>query len=202
VIWKNITVLFGCSVLMGGVGLAFWYQDREYSQPVAEHDGFVRPPLGARIFLHFLNPDCPCSRFNTEHIRDLRRTLTAGHGQVVRFVAVLQGDRPPGKLLEAFGQLHLPVETVVDASGELGRAVGVHSTPQAVIVDSGGRLYFRGNYNASRYCTLPNSQFARIAIQALLSGLPLPNLPLTATTPYGCPLPRKKKIKNEVFPSI
>jgi len=183
---------------------------------VVEPDGFVRPAFGTRIqlagippraagevlVLHFLNPDCPCSRFNVEHIRALQRQLTVKQGQVLRFVAVLQGDRTPGQLLQAFQDLRLPMEAVVDVSGEVGRAVGIFSTPQAAVVDSDHRLYFRGNYNSSRYCTLSDTQFVRIAIEALLSGLSLPALPKVATTPYGCPLPRKNKTKNESLASI
>jgi len=42
---------------------------------------------------------------------------------------------------------------LVDADGSLAKMVGVYSSPQAVIVDTRGALYYRGNDNLARYCT-------------------------------------------------
>lgn len=139
---------------------------------------------GKPLFLHFFNPRCPCSRFNLDHVRD----LTKRYGGRVRFVAVVQSGDPLHTAVDP-RTLGLPMEMVSDKDGAIAHACGVYSTPQAVLLDSAGRLYYRGNYNNSRYCTVAASQYARIALDALLSGSPPPHLPVSATTAYGCPLP-------------
>jgi len=71
----------------------------------------------------------------------------------------------------------------------LAATCGVYSTPQAAILDGGGKLYFRGNYNRNRYCSDEKTGFARQALDGLLSG----NYSLTfsplALKAYGCQLP-------------
>src|SRR5262249_46492721 len=42
---------------------------------------------------------------------------------------------------------------------------GVYSTPQAVLLDAKSHIVFRGNYNVSRYCTDPRTEFVRIALE-------------------------------------
>ncbi len=189
---KTLTVLFSCALLLGIAAAAFWYQDWQYSRPTPRPAALVQPavgsvplalaaletgPGGRPLFLHFFNPGCPCSRFNLDHVRD----LTAKYRGRVRFVAVVPGGDA--------NSLGLPMETVADKDGAIARACGVYSTPQAVLLDSAGRLYYRGNYNSSRYCTASGSQYARIALESLLAGSPPPHLPPAATIAYGCPLP-------------
>ncbi len=71
---------------------------------------------------------------------------------------------------------------------------------QAALIDPDGRLYFRGNYNKSRYCTLKNSNFARMAIDSLLAGAPAPGLGELATKSYGCELPEPERYS--AFPAF
>jgi hypothetical protein len=78
---------------------------------------------------------------------------------------------------------------VADAGGERAAQLGVYSTPQAVLLTGDGRIYFRGNYNSSRYCIDRRSEFMRIAIEALLEGAPQAPVPSEAAIAYGCPLP-------------
>lgn len=141
-------------------------------------------------FLHFFNPACPCSRFNLDHLR----SLIQSHQAQVRFIAVLQGDQP--NLREAFGKLGLNMESVIDLNGAIARAAGVYATPQAVLINRQGQLYYRGNYNSSRYCTTKETEFARIAIESLRDGKPHQPIPLEARTAYGCPLPKKQVQKT------
>lgn len=92
---------------------------------------------------------------------------------------------------QAFEKLNLGIESVVDETGSIGQEAGVYSTPQAVLVDVEGRLYFRGNYNVSRYCAVRETEFARIALESMLAGKPAQPLTAAAATAYGCP--RKNK---------
>ena len=79
---------------------------------------------------------------------------------------------------------------IPDPGGHRAARLGVYSTPQAVVIGADGRLFFRGNYNTTRYCVDSRTEFARIAIEALLAGIPLPDLPPQARVAYGCPLRR------------
>ncbi len=115
------------------------------------------PP--AALLLHFFNPGCPCSRFNLDHIRELTRT----YGERVNIVAVLEEDSTD-TLIDGFRRTGLPIQAVVDSNRTLATAVGVYSTPQAVILDTRGTLIYRGNYNSSRYCVDRRTEYARIAL--------------------------------------
>jgi hypothetical protein len=199
VLRRSIVVLFSTSLFLGAIVAAFWFQDWRYSLPTPKPPGLIQPPLGATlalagaglaagsrpVLLHFFNPACPCSNFNVDHIR----SLLARYGRRVRFLAVLQGEGDAASLQRAFDKLGLGMESVLDARGEIARLTGVYSTPQAVILDSQGRLYYRGNYNLARYCTSPETEFARLALESLVAGLPAPPLTLAASTVYGCPRP-------------
>lgn len=195
--------LLVCSGLLGGAGAAFWYQDWQYSLPTPRPSGLRQPAIGTiprqlaaltlaqhghPLFLHFYNPGCPCSRFNLDQIR----ALTAKYGSRVQFVAVVQGDSPWNKPMDPHS-LGLPMKTVIDQGGAIAHACGVYSTPQGVLLDVKGQLYYRGNYNSSRYCTESATQYARIALDSLLAGNPPPKLPASATVSYGCPLPSNIK---------
>ncbi len=165
------------------------------------------------LLLHFFNPDCPCSRFNAAHIRALRLRF----GNQVRFAAIAQMSSvatvPPAQLAESATtsatRLFGPgIETLVDDHGEIAAACGVYSTPQAAILapapsppatveapvppgdsTTGRTLLFRGNYNTSRYCADPQTEFVRLALTALVNHSPLPPASREAMTAYGCELP-------------
>jgi hypothetical protein len=179
-------------------GWIFWLEDWRYSLPTPRPAGLIQPPFGSvpalsRIvdargerptLVHVFNPECPCSRFNVEHVR----ALAAEYGDRVQVVALLQGD-DRDRALERFESLRIPAEPIVDVDGSLAADVGVYSTPQAVILAADGSLYYRGNYNRARYCDDRRTEFARIALDALLAGDALPPLPPEATNAYGCALP-------------
>jgi hypothetical protein len=183
-------------LLLCGVALTFWYQQLRYERPtpVPPHYRSVsggaevplRKYLGSDqrkpVLLHFFNPDCPCSRFNMCHVKE----LIADYGRQVDFVVVLMNERyaTAGQVAEKF-DLQVPVIV----SPELASACGVYSTPQAALLTSAYRLYYRGNYNTNRYCTDPKTEFARHAILDLLKHQPIVTADARATTAYGCSLP-------------
>lgn len=81
----------------------------------------------------------------------------------------------------------LQVPVLFDTS--LATTCGVYSTPQAVIIDTSHSLYYRGNYNKSRYCTDPKSNYAEIALNALLNRQDTVRFDAYALKAYGCQLP-------------
>jgi hypothetical protein len=189
-----------CAALFAGIVALFWLQDLQFSRPTPVPAGWVDVAAGtpivlpARIadlrraagdrpvLLHFFNPSCPCSRFNLDHVRALEKA----YGDRVTFVAVLAQDTP-ATLVTAYARLGVSMPYYVD-DGRLAAAVGAYSTPQAVILDTQARLIYRGNYNVTRYCRDRDTEFARIALDHLLTGQPRQALPAAATTAYGCPL--------------
>jgi hypothetical protein len=178
---------------------AFWYQDWKYSLPTPRPEGLEQPALGTRVDLqsvfgrrydgrpvaaHVVDPDCPCSRFNRDHLRALVRRF----GRDVTFVALVQGSDDADALRRSFARWNLAIDVVADPGGDRAKRLGAYSTPQAVVIGADRRLYYRGNDNTARYCVDKRTEFARIAIESLLAGAPLPSMPTDATVAYGCPL--------------
>ena len=203
-LWRLLTACSLVLFLLGFVGYTLWEQDGKWGLPTPRPHQLKQPPVGARLtlpdtvlaqwspgserplFLHFFNPDCPCSRFNQDHVRDLIR---AHRGQLT-IVAVIEPEGStvsPRAVANAERELGVPV--LLDADGSLAKQVGVYSSPQAVIVKDTGALYYRGNYNLARYCTDTRTEFARLAIEHLLAGAPGYDAPAQARIAYGCPLP-------------
>jgi hypothetical protein len=188
--------------VLAGIGATFWYQDGRYSLPTPRPRGLHQPEPGEPIrltgelaairrpgrplLIHFANPECPCTEFNLDHVR----ALQAKFGTRVDFVTALQTSASSEKARAQFAKMHLAMPVVIDRHGALGAALGVYSTPQAAILDAQGTLYFRGNYNRSRYCEDPTSEFARIALGALVQREALPVMPAAAAIAYGCPFPK------------
>ena len=182
------------------VGVLYWRMEWRYSLPTpiparyhaVERGASIRLPSCAvalqqddkPLFLHFFNPDCPCSRFNMPQFR----ALVQQYGDRVSFAIVVMSAKTftAAQLQEKF---NLPRIIPVVQDSALAAACGVYSTPQAVLIDRDNRLYFRGNYNRSRYCSDEKTGFARQALDGLLTG----NYSLTfsplALKAYGCQLP-------------
>lgn len=195
-IWRSAAVLAIAVGALITMGVVFWEQDLQYSLPTerpadlrqAAHGSqlalpsaltsTVRLETGKPLLLHFYNPECPCSRFNRDHVDMLRRRF-AGDVQFVEIVEAAPREAAPSD--DA-----LPY--VVDDGGAMAALFGVYSTPQAVLLDGERRLVYRGNFNTTRYCTTPQTQFVRLAIEALL-GRGAPVLDPRAEIAYGCPLP-------------
>lgn len=183
-------------VLSGGIMAMFWYNEWVYSlpTPVPAHYKPVNPgdhitvPATVKyagnkpLFLHFFNPQCPCSKFNVPHFASLAKQ----YGNDANFAIVLLSDKKydTAAIQEKFG---LVIPVIADSA--VAAACGVYSTPQAVIIDTAGKLYYRGNYNKSRYCADKKTAYARIALEGLLHknyNIPYEQFALKA---YGCRLP-------------
>lgn len=191
------------AALVALIARAFWVTDWQYSLPTPRPEGLVQIPVGSRpplpsviaalrrqdrpLAINFANPKCPCTEFNLEQVRQLQQRF----GGKVDFVTVLESRSDSAGAEKEFRSMHLRMPVVYDREGDVSAALGVYGTPQAAILDSRGRLYFRGNYNQSRYCTEESSEYVRLALIALAEGRALPALPAEATIAYGCPLPRR-----------
>ncbi len=192
---KQTIVMTWLLALFFIIGILFWYNALVYSFPTPIPDNYKPVPLGQVInihlkggnnskplLLHFFNPDCPCSRFNISNFKRLH----ALYGSKLTFVIVVLSPKPY-TIKDIQKKFNLDIPVFFDQS--IATSCGVYSTPQVAILDSDYKLYYRGNYNRSRYCTDEKTSFVRIAIEGLLSRkFHLKFNPL-ALRAYGCQLP-------------
>jgi hypothetical protein len=194
------TILIGClSLSFLGIISLFWYNEWVFSLPTSVPEHYKSVDRGSAIdpggqfrsdgkplFLHFFNPDCPCSRFNITHFKSLVRQ----YGKEVDFgIVVLTARNYTATQIQDKFDIAIPVSF----DSTLAARCGVYSTPQAVILTSDHRLYFRGNYNKSRYCTEVSSNYAQIALEGILHKDTTLIFNTYALTAYGCRLPECKK---------
>jgi len=187
-------------LLFAAIGALFWYNELVYHLPTPIPENYkpvnngaviklseaLNKDHGKPLFLHFFNPDCPCSRFNIAHFK----LLTKQYSRQVNFVVVVMNNKTyTAKAIQDKFDLNIPV--LFDTS--LARACGVYSTPQAVLLDTRHQLYYKGNYNQSRYCTDEKTSYAKIAIAGLLRDHARLDFSPLALRAYGCSLPDCKK---------
>src|SRR6478736_1902147 len=128
-------------VCITGIAVIFWRQELKYQLPTPVPTDYIPVKVSARVllpdsfeknnsyFLHFYNPDCPCSRFNARHLKSLIRS----YKDSVRIVVVVSTETDKPKAQKELGQDLL---IWVDGKGELAKSCGVYSTPQAAIIDA------------------------------------------------------------------
>ncbi|WP_316815336.1 TlpA family protein disulfide reductase [Pedobacter nyackensis] len=193
---KKAFVFFWLILLFSAIGYLFWYNDIIYQLPtpipknyksveigsLIASNGTLDNKHGKPIFLHFFNPDCPCSRFNMKHFK----SLVKEYGDRIDFrVVVLSPKSFTSETIQSKFDLQIPI--LFDET--LATACGVYSTPQAVLLDQEQHLYYRGNYNTTRYCTDEKTSFAKIALNGLLKKQTDLVFSEAALKSYGCTLP-------------
>ena len=191
---KSIIVIW-LTIIFSGIAYLFWHNEFVYSLPTPVPKNYKMVNCGDKIvipqiaqlknnsplFLHFFNPDCPCSRFNMAHFK----SLVKKYGKEVTFaIVVISHKNFTAEEIQNKFDLEIPV--YFDSS--IAAACGVYSTPQAVIIDSNKKLFYRGNYNKARYCTDGRSNYAQQAIDSLLNNRPV-FFNQYALRAYGCTLP-------------
>jgi len=196
---KKTIVIVWLLLLLFIAGGLFWYNDWVFSLPTPVPPNYkaVEPgeiikidltvkDINKPVFLHFFNPDCPCSKFNISNFEH----IYAKYNKRLNFVIVVMSSKTfTVKDIQDKFDLSLPV--LFDPA--IAISCGVYSTPQVVLLDAGHKLYYRGNYNRERYCTDEKTNYAKAAIDGLLAHnthLVFGNLALTA---YGCRLPNCTK---------
>jgi hypothetical protein len=196
---KNLLIYLSIFVCFIGIIGIFWYQEWQYSLPTPKPKNYQSVPLGKKItwqelpnngkpiHLHFYNPLCPCSQFNLEHLQ----SLIQKYQEKINFVAVLQVEEHE-KGIDFFRKQKLSIPFIIDIGGKLADSCGVYSTPQAVILDKNKQIYFKGNYNLSRYCTNKETEFARIALENIIQNKKLPQFLNISIESYGCTLPSEE----------
>ncbi|MCD0465298.1 peroxiredoxin [Flavobacterium sp. ENC] len=197
---KKILLSLWFSLLLFAILFLFWQNEFKYSLPTPIPQNYHKVAMGSRIdlgkcwamnnkpvFIHFFNPDCPCSRFNIAHVSGLIKK----YGDRINFkIVVLNPDKnfTIDEIQKKFGAA---VPVYFDTA--MAKKCGVFSTPQAVIIDPSQHLYYRGNYNKTRYCTNADSNYAQMAIDSLLEQTKTPSFDALALRAYGCSLPKCTK---------
>jgi hypothetical protein len=186
--------------IFGGIAAIFWYQEVRYLLPtpvpknyrvvlpneIVQFDSALIPQQNVRPkLLHFFSPECPCSRFNLKHFLSLRRR----YNNNVDFYVVIANRKDVTKAQYMVGK---EVTIVVDDKEKLAKACGVYSTPQAALIEGNNQLYFRGNYNRSRYCIDKNSNFVQMALDSMIALKTAPHFIELATQSYGCSISREQ----------
>ncbi len=198
---KHISLFFWLLFLFTGIAGLFWYNELKFNLPTPLPAQYHRVNTGTYIdlnsrvqgyenkpvFLHFFNPACPCSRFNMPHFK----ALAQQYGDRLSFAVVVINGKNKYTTTEIQQKFNLKIPVYFDTS--IATLSGVYSTPQAVLLDAHHNLYYRGNYNKSRYCTDKQTNYAQIAINAFLNNEPSPVNSAFALTAYGCELPICKK---------
>lgn len=203
---RKVLVAVLLTALFCGVVAIFWFQEIQYQLPtpvpsnyqvvlpnaIIKFDSALLPQEHERPkFLHFFNPNCPCSRFNLPHFNALTKT----YNQRVDFYVVVEAEH---QIEAAKKKIGADVIIVLDKDQALAKACGVYSTPQAALIQSNNKLYFRGNFNKSRYCTDPNSNFAQMAMDSLLQHKPAPYFSELAVQSYGCQIPANETAQIKI----
>nr|WP_317172528.1 hypothetical protein [Pedobacter foliorum] len=118
------------------------------------------------------------------------KSLVKEYGDLINFkVVVLSPKSFTSEDIQNKFDLQIPI--LFDNT--LASACGVYSTPQAVLLDQTQHLYYRGNYNTTRYCTDEKTSFAKIALSGLLKKQTNLVFSEAALKSYGCTLPDCKQ---------
>jgi len=192
---RKILVCSLLGIILSVIIAFFWLQELRYNLPtplpakyqVVYTGESIRAPADLKtdpskpVFLHFFNPDCPCSKFNIKHFKELQKKYESK----MDFVIVVISDKifTSEQIQKRFDT---PVAISFDTS--IARACGVYSTPQAALIDRNNHLYYRGNYNKSRYCTDKKTNYAELAIEGLLHNNRQLVFSPEALEAYGCEL--------------
>jgi hypothetical protein len=196
---KKLLVGLWMLLLCAAISVLFWQNEFKYSLPTPVPKDYHKIAMGSKIdlrccvtdsrpiFIHFFNPDCPCSRFNIPHVTGLIKK----YGDRINFKIVVLNKEKSFTIDEIQKKFDTKIPVYFDQ--DIATSCGVFSTPQAVLIDSSRKLYYRGNYNKTRYCTNADSNYAQMAIDSLLKQTKTPSFDALALRAYGCSLPKCTK---------
>lgn len=197
---KKLLLTLWLVILFGAISVLFWRNEYKYSLPTPVPENHKEVAIGEQIdfgksikfenkpvFIHFFNPDCPCSRFNVPHVSN----LIEKYGKEIDFKIVVLNTEKDFTVDDIQNKFDSKVPVFFDES--IAKTCGVFSTPQAVLIDATQHLYYRGNYNKTRYCTNADSNYAQMAIDSLIGKNNKPAFDALALRAYGCSLPKCTK---------
>ncbi|MDH5602350.1 MAG: hypothetical protein OEY51_00325 [Cyclobacteriaceae bacterium] len=206
---RRVLLLSGIlGVIFSAIFYLFWTNEIQYLAPTKRPENYVQVNISDSTtlkgilgnkddrptYIHYYNPYCPCSKFNYGYYSEIAGKY---RDRFNMYLVIREMDEDViDKIRESVTG---NTTVIIDKNGEIARQTGVYSTPQAVLLNTDYTLYYRGNYNRSKYCTVKDYNYAEMAIDSLLSGRPAPLFDHFATTAYGCSLEKEREIYQVLF---
>jgi peroxiredoxin len=199
---KKTILILSLSLISFLIGAIFWRQEVQYQLPTPVPANYSPVAIGDKVdlglcfsssenkpvLIHFFNPDCPCSKFNINHFNE----LLSKYKTKIDFYVVVKSDQENMDVNEIKEKFSHDVKVLNDSDNTIANTCGVYATPQAVVINKDKILFYRGNYNKSRYCTSKESNYVDISIDSLLNNKKYPVFDKLASIPYGCEIPQKQ----------
>jgi hypothetical protein len=171
---NSLAWLLVATWLLGVVFAFWWFELRWYQQVTFEyHDAVfdsrtmmpdatmgasIKPDAVAKV-IHYFDPECPCTRFNTEHVLELMERYQASG---VKFEVRVPNTAGLEKALKIFSA---PVQIVEYAAAPV-------ASPAALVLDSAGLVHYIGPYSPGAVCSTRSGDFVSIVLDDLLEGRP------------------------------
>jgi hypothetical protein len=138
-------------------------------------------PTPKATVLLFLSTRCPVSNRYAPRIATLNKAF-AKRG--VRFVGVYSESNVTAAEVSRHAREHsLTFETILDQPGTRARRYGATLTPEAVVLDAGGAMRYRGRIDNSSDSATVRSRDLANALESILRGSPVAT---PRTTAFGC----------------
>lgn len=151
---SNKTVFFESGEL--GDRLEKLVQQRAHDSK--QHPGFIK-------VVHFWDPDCPCSRFNEVHVKQI---MSEYAGKNVQFTIVVSGnDAATRKQRLARAQKIFNSKAVTEIRDDWPMQNGPPSSPAVGIISAKGELVYFGPYSLGARCSATKGQFVEKVLNKL-----------------------------------
>jgi peroxiredoxin len=148
---------------------------------------------GRTVILEWTNHGCPYVRkhYDAGAMQALQRETTADGVVWLQVISSAPGEQGhldgPGARARVQSDNAAPTATLLDASGEVGRAYGARTTPHMFIISPGGVVLYQGAIDdrpSARPSTLEGAtNYVRAALADIAAGR---SVQTPETTPYGC----------------
>ncbi|MEL6827632.1 MAG: redoxin domain-containing protein [Pseudomonadota bacterium] len=147
------------------------------------------------VVLEWTNHDCPfVKKHYAEPVMNMQSMQSGATEDDIVWIQVISSA--PGKqgFLEADGALaknsertSAPSYTILDPSGDLGRAYDAKTTPHMYVIDGAGTLAYQGAIDSIRSAKVSDIAVATNYVTAALTAVASGATPEVASaTPYGC----------------
>ena len=178
-------------IWLAGMVYAFWwfalrdlrpfYQQQEQyalfeSKALAEHltdvlrkQGKIDIAENDLTLVHFWDPECLCSRFNTQHVQSLMEEFG---DRGVKFLIVLNSASANQKETWQKGREYFPGATVISSSS-LSMSSLIPASPATAVLDQSGQLAYFGPYSLGGLCLSSDDGLVETVLSDLLAGRPL-----------------------------
>lgn len=147
------------------------------------------------VVLEWTNHDCPfVKKHYAEPVKNMQSMQSGAAENEIVWIQVISSA--PGKqgYLEADAAIaknteraSAPSYTILDPSGDLGRAYDAKTTPHMYVIDGAGTLAYQGAIDSIRSAKVSDIAIATNFVTAALSAVSTGAVPdVTSSAPYGC----------------